>query len=165
MSQNESIIYPAEFKPENTAVFVRNEIDINAAPEIIWAWLVKASRWSEWYPNASNMTIENGKDELALNTRFRWTTFSATIDSEVREFVPCTRLAWDAHAAGIHAYHAWLIIETENGCHILTEETQNGFLARLGSFLMPNRMSKYHQIWLESLKRNAENDKTNFIHS
>ena len=157
MNQTTSIIYPEEFKPENSAVFVRNEIDINAAPEIIWAWLVNALRWSDWYINARNIEIKDGQTELAEKTRFRWTTFSATIDSEIKEFAPFSRIAWDAHAAGIHAYHAWLITETENGCHVRTEETQNGLLARLGSFLMPNRMSKYHQIWLEALKNNAEN--------
>lgn len=162
MNQTGLIIYPEEFKPENTKVFVRNEIEINAAPEIVWDWLIKASRWSDWYINAGNVKIENGQTELAMKTHFRWTTFGATIDSEVREFIPFNRIAWDAQAVGIHAYHAWLITETANGCHVLTEETQNGFLARLSSFLMPNRMSKYHQIWLEALKKNAENGKPNF---
>ena len=158
MQKTGAIIYPEEFKPENTKVFVRNEIEIRAAPDIVWSWLIKASRWSDWYINADNVRIENGNSDLALNTRFRWKTFGVTIDCEVREFVPFERLAWDAESLGIRAYHAWLITGTENGCHVLTEETQNGFLARLSNFLMPGRMYKYHQIWLEALKKNAENN-------
>jgi hypothetical protein len=69
----------------------------------------------------------------------------------VREFEPLERLAWSARGIGVDAYHAWLF-EPNN---VLTEETQNGFLARLGSLAMPNRMHKYHQIWLENLSEKA----------
>jgi len=65
-------------------------------------------------------------------------------------------LAWDAKGIGILAYHAWLIIPTASGCTVLTEETQYGFLCRLGKLFMPNRMHQYHQLWLEGLKRKAE---------
>ncbi|MGL4363945.1 MAG: hypothetical protein ACRCSB_01925, partial [Bacteroidales bacterium] len=76
--------------------------------------------------------------------------------SEVKEFIPHQRLAWDAQNIGILAYHAWLIIPTEKGCKVITQETQHGFMCRLSAFLMPNRMYKYHQIWLEGLKAMAE---------
>jgi hypothetical protein len=32
---------------------------------------------------------------------------------------------------------------------VLTEETQTGWLARLGALVMPGRMSKWYQRWLE----------------
>jgi hypothetical protein len=38
---------------------------------------------------------------------------------------------------------------------VLTEETQHGWLARLAAVAMPNRMHKYHQIWLEQLRDSA----------
>lgn len=150
------IHYPDEFNPNRASVFVSNELDMSVSPEAVWAWLVRADLWSTWYPNAANMSIEGGtRSELANGTRFRWKTFGVTIDSTVREFVPFERIAWDGHAIGIHVYHAWLIVKTDTGCHVLTEETQNGFLTRLGKLLMPNRMHKFHQIWLEQLQRKA----------
>jgi hypothetical protein len=37
----------------------------------------------------------------------------------------------------------------------LTAENQSGLAARLQAALMPNRMHKYHQIWLERLAAKA----------
>jgi len=56
----------------------------------------------------------------------------------------------------VDAYHAWEITPTAAGAHILTEETQYGWAARLGSIVLPNRMSKFHQIWLERLSERAD---------
>lgn len=36
----------------------------------------------------------------------------------------------------------------DGGTHVLTGENQNGLGARAQSVLAPNRMHKYHQIWL-----------------
>ncbi len=55
----------------------------------------------------------------------------------------------------MRAYHAWLLRPSGNGCHVLTEETQSGWAARLGNLVMPNRMRRGHQIWLETLARKA----------
>jgi len=73
----------------------------------------------------------------------------------VLEFVPYERLAWDAHGNGLDAYHAWLIQKTEQGCHVLMEETQRGWLNRLGNVIRPKRVEQQHQIWLEGLRAKA----------
>ena len=99
--------------------------------------------------------LEGPQPDLAPGTRFRWLTFGVRIESVVREFEPCERLAWDARAPGIRAYHAWLLTRTDSGCHVLTEETQHGFLARLGKFFLPNRMYRGHQLWLDRLEQKA----------
>jgi len=65
------------------------------------------------------------------------------------------RLSWSARSTGIDAYHGWLIERLPSGSHVLTEESQNGFAARLSSALRPNNMSRYHQLWLEGLKEKA----------
>jgi uncharacterized protein YndB with AHSA1/START domain len=154
---NDKIFYPAKFEPSNCPVFVRNDIEINATPEKVWFWLTNATTWSEWYFNASKMQIVNQhNNHLLANTKFNWRTFGAKLESEVKEFVPFHRLAWEAKGTGISAYHAWLIVPTENGCKVITEETQHGWLCRLGKLLMPNRMCKFHQIWLDGLKTKSE---------
>lgn len=150
------IRWPAPFDPSRAGVYVVNEIDIPAPPETVWAWLVRAALWPAWYPNSRNVKFLAGAPpDLAPGTRFRWWTFGVTIESAVEEFEPYERLAWSARAPGIRAYHAWLIEKTPAGCHVLTEETQHGFLARLGSLLMPNRMRHHHQIWLEQMRAKA----------
>jgi hypothetical protein len=56
----------------------------------------------------------------------------------------------------VDAYHAWEITPMPSGSHILTEETQYGWAARLSSLVFPNRMSKFHQVWLEQLAAKAQ---------
>ena len=99
--------------------------------------------------------IEGGGSDLELGAKFRWTTFGVRLDSKVEEFVPRERLAWSARATGIDAYHAWLIEPRASGCYVLTEETQNGWLAALSNMLRPKNMSTQHQNWLESLQHKA----------
>jgi hypothetical protein len=77
------------------------------------------------------------------------------IRSRVREFEPCSRVAWDGRAIGIDVYHAWIIEERAGGCMVVTEETQHGVLARIGGCLMPKRMSTFHQVWLENLAKKS----------
>jgi hypothetical protein len=49
-----------------------------------------------------------------------------------------------------------LIEKRSPGCYVLTEETQNGWLARLNNSLRPRNMSQQHQNWLEGLLRKAK---------
>jgi ParB family transcriptional regulator, chromosome partitioning protein len=48
----------------------------------------------------------------------------------VTEFVPGRRLAWstlvDGDETASSAYHGWVITPTDTGCHLLSEETQQG---------------------------------------
>ena len=129
-----------------------------AAPEHVWAWLIGATHWPAWYSNSAKVkNIQGPGPNLAEGTKFRWKTFGVTITSTVREFIPGQRIAWDAHAPGLDVYHAWVLQPSSKGCYVLTEETQHGFIARLGGLFMPNRMHKYHQLWLEGLECQASN--------
>jgi hypothetical protein len=99
---------------------------------------------------------EPGATRLAAGSRFSWRTFGVGLTTEIQEFVPEERIAWEAPAPGVQAYHAWLILPTALGCKVITEETQYGWKCRLAKRLMPHRMIKYHQLWLEGLKAKAE---------
>jgi uncharacterized protein YndB with AHSA1/START domain len=150
------INYPAEHSPARSKVFVRNELTMAAPADVVWAWLVRAALWPTWYPNSSRVRIEDGtRSDLAPGARFRWKTFGVTIDSVVKEFVPPERIAWSADGLSVHAHHAWLLEPISGGCHVLTEETQNGWLAVLSHAVMPHRMYKGHAIWLERLHHQA----------
>jgi polyketide cyclase/dehydrase/lipid transport protein len=149
------IRWPDRYDPSRAPVHVSNEIDTPAAPEVLWAWLVRAPLWPSWYPNAKDVVLAGGAPELTLGVTFTWRTFGVAIRSTVLEFVPPERIAWNAFGIGVDAYHAWEITPTSAGAHVLTEETQYGWAARLGSIVFPNRMSKFHQIWLERLSEKA----------
>jgi uncharacterized protein YndB with AHSA1/START domain len=150
------IRWPESFEPARCPIHVRNELAISASPEAVWARLIRAQVWPSWYPNARRVRFLQGPPpDLALGTRFRWRTFGISIESTVEEFVPNERLAWNAVGMGVRAYHAWLIEPRPGGCWVLTEETQRGWLARLSAALMPGRMHRFHQIWLERLAKVA----------
>jgi len=154
-----TINWPERYRPENCAVHVVNELEMRDGPQAVWNHLVRASVWPSWYPNAANVVVHDTPDgKLFEGARFRWKTFGVTIDSVVEEFVPDERIAWSAKGFGLDVYHAWLIVplpDGEPGCKVITEETQNGFMARLGHALRPDQMHAFHQIWLEKLSRRA----------
>jgi hypothetical protein len=127
------IRWPEKYRPDQTKVHVRNELEMTAPSETIWAWLIRARLWPTWYPNSKRVEIEGSGPDLGPGSRFRWTTFGVRLDSKVEEFVAGERLAWSARATGVDAYHAWLIENRGAGCYVLTEETQNGWLLTTSS--------------------------------
>jgi hypothetical protein len=101
------IRWPDHYQPRYCPVHVRNERDMAAAPKRVWAWLIRATLWPTCYVNSANVKILEGTGlDLQKGTRFRWKTFGVTITSTVLEYVPRERIAWDAQAFGIDAYHA-----------------------------------------------------------
>lgn len=150
------IVWPERYSAGNTSVHVSNELGISASPEVIWAWLVRASLWSEWYPTVREVAIAGRRSDLELGSKFTWRIFGVTLSSIVEEFVPNERLAWSAQFEGVDAYHAWLIERKPGSCRVLTEENQKGWLARLNNLLRPSNVRYYHYLWLEALKSKAE---------
>src|SRR5262245_55023295 len=131
--------WPAGFEPRSCPVFVHNEIAIDAPPERVWSWLVRATRWPEWYPNAPwvRVPVENGPD-LRPGTAWRWKTFGVAIRSRVLVFEPARELGWDAHSLANHCYHGWTFEPLDGGARtaVVTEETQNGLLNSLARWYL-----------------------------
>ena len=151
------IKWPERYHPNRASIHVINDLTIPAPCEQVWAWLIRAPLWPSWYPNSSDVRLfDNPRSELRLGTLFTWRTFGVKLKSTVQEFVPFERVAWSAHGPGIDAYHAWLLEPTPSGTHVITEETQYGILAQLQRLLMPRRMKRGHQLWLERLSAKAQ---------
>lgn len=79
----------------------------------------------------------------------------------VTECEPDRRLAWstvvDGDETRSSAYHGWVITPTDTGCHVLTEETQQGlFFVELIGRKHPGALYRYHQEWVETLARAAD---------
>ncbi len=151
-----SIIDDPKFKPGVAPVCVHNEMAMAAVPERAWATLIRAADWPIWYPNSKDVRIDDGGADLHANAEFSWETFGVHLRSAVRVFEPPARLAWTAEGIGVDAYHAWLIVPAASGCRVITEETQYGWLARAANWLMPARMHRGHQLWLERLASRCE---------
>jgi uncharacterized protein YndB with AHSA1/START domain len=155
------VIWPPEFDPRISAIYALNDIDVKAPPEVVWRLLVDAENWSSYFPPENQVKILGGSSELALGTRYTRVTVGFPMSLVITECEPFRRLAWSTTVDGDEtrssAYHGWVITPTSDGCHVLTEETQQGpwFVEMIGR-QHPGALYRYHQEWVESLARAAE---------
>lgn len=153
--------WPEKYSPEISAIYALNDIDVKAPPEFVWRLLVDAEHWSSYFLPEDQVKIISDEKELILGTKWRRVTVGFPMSLTITEFEPFRRLAWettvDDDETGSSAYHGWVITPTKAGCHILTEETQQGewFLEILGR-QNPGGLYSYHQKWVEQLAKAAE---------
>ena len=151
------INWPERYKPEDATFFIHNRIEIEAPPEVIWEELIQAELWPEWYEGAENVQITSSEgSNLEADSIFTWRTMDLNFTSTIEEFEPPYRLSWESRKSSIQGYHAWLIVPTEDGAIVVTDESQTGWLAVLQGIFVPNKLHRLHDIWLAELKARAE---------
>jgi hypothetical protein len=134
---------------------------VKAPAEVVWKLLIDAKNWSSYFPPEDQVKILSGEPELALGTKYSRVTIGFPMSLIVTECVPGRRLSWstlvDGDETGSSAFHGWVITPTDEGCHVLSEETQQGhwFLEQLGH-KHPGGLYSYHQDWVEALAHGAE---------
>jgi uncharacterized protein YndB with AHSA1/START domain len=147
-----SITWPTRFRPEVATLVSRAELKIDAPAETIWARLIRAAEWPDWYRGASDVSFElwDGPD-LRAGTMFDWTTFDVRLHSVVNEFEPVSRIGWHAHSEGVEAWHAWVLEPTDDGGTIVvTEESLLGVVPRFAVGL-DDAITEQHALWLDRL--------------
>lgn len=154
---NPQIHWPEDVNPTKADAFVHNEIYIKAPAATIWRNLVQAGEWPTWYANSADIKIE-GSDtgRFQAGSVFTWKTFGFPVHSRIHEFVPQSRLGWYGDGTGIRAYHTWLIIPKDDGCEVVTEESQVGPSAIAFNLAQPTAMFDGHHWWLTALKARCE---------
>ncbi len=153
---NDTIVWPRRYEPQRSKFFVHNEIEIMAKPEKVWSILIKASEWEQWYSGASKVSLPNNEDTLKYGMEFKWKTMGLNFISKVEAFEQDRYLAWESKKSSIQGYHIWLIVPTANGCKVITEESQNGWLTLLEKWFQGKKLSRLHDYWLGELKKKAE---------
>lgn len=157
----DKVSWPEHYDPRTSAIYALNDIDVQAPPDVVWRLLIDAENWSSYFPPEDQVKILSGETELAPGTRYSRVTVGFPMSLTVTEYEPLRRLSWqtvvDGDETGSSAYHGWVITPTDEGCHVLTEETQQGpfFLEELGR-KNPGPLYRYHQDWVERLARAAE---------
>ncbi len=153
-----TINWPSEYEPGKSRFYVHNEIEINAKSEVIWKYLVDALMWPSWYKGAKNVSFTNpGEAVLNANSVFHWKTMGLKFQSAIKQFEPNRLLAWESKNKSIRGFHVWLIVPTENGCKVITDESQNGWLTFFEKTFQRKKLKKLHDIWLTELKNKSEN--------
>ena len=124
--------WPEGHRPEESAFHAVNELQIPAEPEDVWAWICRPDLWPTYYSNARLIKHLGGPwPKLELGSRFRWLSFGALVTSEVIEYEPGQRIAWDAKVLGGSGHHGWVLKRQAGGTFVRTEETQKGLGIRL----------------------------------
>jgi len=159
-NRSKEVRWPSDHKPEDSNLFAHNEIYIEAPIATVWQNLVDVKKWSTWYPNASNVKITTGLgDRIEAGSVFEWDTFGMRFKSEVFEFEPYERLAWNGLREGWDTYHAWLLRSVGDGTLVITEEAGKGSGAISLRQSDPQGMHIGHDLWLGTLKRLSEKER------
>ena len=81
MSDGETVIsWPDEHTPERSVFHAVNELQMQAEPDVVWAWLCRPDLWSRYYSNAKFIKHLGGAwPKLELGSRFRWFSFGAFV--------------------------------------------------------------------------------------
>lgn len=152
------IRWPARYEPKKATFFISNQIDIAAPPQKVWDILINVDSWPEWYAGASNLRLNSTTPgKLAPNAELSWTIMDLDFVSTVKEFEPPYRLSWESRKSTIQGYHTWILIPTDTGTRVVTDESQFGILAWLQGIFVPTKLGKLHDASLAEIKRRAEN--------
>ncbi len=100
-------------------------------------------------PESFNRTLEPGH-------RFRWRSGITAIVSTLQAVEPHRHLGWTGQVMGIRAIHVWSLEPQGKGVIVKTEESFEGWLARLLRPMMQNMLDTSLKTWLGHLKQTAE---------
>jgi uncharacterized protein YndB with AHSA1/START domain len=160
--QSEKINWPVEYEPAKSKFYVHNEVEVSAAPQVVWEILMDAEDWPGWYLGAKNVKLlDENSTQIKADSKFSWQTMGLDFVSTIREFEPYSRLSWESERKSIQGYHAWLIVPTATGCKVITDESQNGWLTFFEKTFQPKKLKRLHDVWLAELKKKAESSTNN----
>jgi hypothetical protein len=138
---------------QQATLVTRREVFIQAQPQVVWKIHTNINSWSKWQPDIAFSEIEG---PLIAGTVFHWKPGGLTINSTIEVLEPDQRIGWTGTAIGTQARHIWTLKSHQNGTLLTTEESMEGWLARILKVVMPRFLDKSLDTWLQSLKKQAE---------
>lgn len=122
--------------PEDAPIVAAREIEIDAAPEVVWAVLTAFEAWPSWNAHVRSMLI---RGDVARGSVFRWKAGPGTITSTIERVEAPWLIAWTGTTLGIKAVHFYWLEPRADRTLVRTEESYDGLLAHL--FRRPLRKS------------------------
>jgi len=140
-------------------VEVRLEVEVEAAPEAIWALLSHPERWRLWHRGVREAGLEGG---LQPGSRLLWRADGMRILSEIREVEPERRLGFTLRTLGGRGYLRWSLEPLAPGQTLVrSEEVWDGISVRLLRRTLRRTLERSRVHGLEGLKAQAEGGATN----
>jgi uncharacterized protein YndB with AHSA1/START domain len=130
-------------------VFGASEIEIAAEPDAVWDVLTDFEAWPSWNPDVKSMSIDG---DIAPATNFKWKTGPASITSTIQRVERPRLIAWTGKTFGMSAIHVYRLEARGGGTVMHTEESFEGWPARL----LRGRMKKTLQNSLDSGSRHLK---------
>jgi uncharacterized protein YndB with AHSA1/START domain len=133
------------------------EVDIDAAPEKVWAVLADVERWPEW---TASMTLvqrlEDGPFGVGSTVRVRQPRLPQAVYT-VTEYEPGQAFSWAARSPGVMTTGGHQVVSHEDG-HATVRLTvdQTGVLAPLVGLFAARLARRYVTMEGEGLKRRCE---------
>jgi hypothetical protein len=134
-------------------VFGASEIEIAAAPDAVWDILTNFEGWPTWNPDVKSMSIDG---EVAPGTVFKWKSGPASIKSTIRRVEQPRLIAWTGNTFGVSAIHVYRLDPLDSGTRVHTEESFEGWLARLVRGQMKKTLQNALDSGLRRLKTRVE---------
>ena len=123
----------------NAPVIGADEVQIGAPIEVVWRILSDLPRWPEWNKGVSRISVDG---PVKIGAEFHWGSGGMKIASRLEEMAPPRRIAWTGKMIGVRAVHVWELTESGAGTHVRTEESFEGWLARLFPGFMQRTLAK-----------------------
>jgi uncharacterized protein YndB with AHSA1/START domain len=138
---------------ERAPVVGRTEIEIAAAPELVWDVLTTVDRWPSWNPAVESVEVEG---ELGEGSQFRWKAGPGTITSTIVDVEEPWRIAWTGTSFGLRATHVHTFEPRGGTTLVRTEESFDGVIARIFRARLQQTMDRALREGLQHLKSEAE---------
>ncbi len=138
---------------QEAPIVAAGSVEVSASPQDVWAVLNDIGAWPSWSPGVREARLEG---TLAPGTRFRWRSGRATITSVLTVVEPVRELAWTGTSMGLRAVHVWRIEPAPAGSRVTTEESWDGWPARLLHDRMERTLRRSISETLHSLKTEVE---------
>jgi hypothetical protein len=138
---------------EGAPVLSASEIEIAAAPEVVWGVLTDFEAWPTWNPDVRAMSMT---DAVAEGSEFRWKAGPGTITSVIQRVEVPRLLAWTGKTLGIKAIHFWWLEPRDGGTFVRTAESYDGLVARLFRRQLQKVLENALESGLRSLKEEVE---------
>jgi hypothetical protein len=134
-------------------VVAADEIEIAASPEAVWDVLIGFEEWPSWNRDVKSLTIDG---DVSPGTVFRWKAGPSTIKSTIEHVLPPRLISWTGKTLGINAIHYWYLEPRDGGTLVRTEESYEGFMARLFRGRLKKTLDAALAEGLGDLKREVE---------
>ena len=137
---------------------VRTEIEIAAAPDVVWSILADTARWSEWDPYLTRLAGEIA-DGSTIHANVRMADGSESEwDSDIDVVRVNERLSWRGgdDAGDVRANHIFEIEPRDGGCLFVHRETFAGPKAEEAYLDNRQGLSETFVLMNEALKARAE---------